>query len=360
MEKNDLKIEYLPIESFTPYGKNARKHENEDVAAIKSSIEQFGFLDPIGIWGPKNIIVEGHGRLLAATELGLKSLPAIRLDLLTDEQRKAYALAHNKTAELSTWIPDLVDSEVMDAIEAGIDMTALGFDIPDPWEEDRKHQEAKEATLDAATNILNTGKGIFEGEGYYEMPKIRPVTELPEITEWIGFNYVLSDKRTDEEKAHVGVHFFLDDYQFERIWTNTELYVDKLSKYACVASPDFSPIQGLPMATQIWNSYRKHWVGAYLQSCGIIVIPTLTGNPDALPWWLDGEPHNSIVITSAMWTSTDAMKADFKLLWDDMLQKLSPSHVIVYGKLPSDCGGVETSSIPSFSEQRFKGDSDGK
>ena len=348
-----LKLEYLPISKLKNYERNAREHGEEDISAIMSSIEQFGFNDPIGVWGADNIIVEGHGRLQAAKKLGYKKLPVIRLDTLTDEQRKAYALAHNRTAELSSWIPELVDEEVLDALEAGFDMEEIGFEIPDPFEEEEKHQRAKEATLDKATDILNTGKGIFESEGYYDIPKIRPVYEIPDIEEWIGFNYVLSDKRTPEEKSHTGVHFFLDDYQFERIWTATELYVDKLSQYGCVASPDFSPVGGLPMATQIWNHYRKHWVGAYLQARGVTVIPTLTGSTENIDWWLDGEPRESIVITSAMWTSTEEMKASFKEYWDDMINKLNPSHIFVYGKLPDDCKRENTSCIPTFASGRF-------
>lgn len=60
-----LQIEYLPVSALKPYGRNARVHDDDDVNAIAESIEDFDFSDPIGIWGPQNIIVEGHGRLLA-------------------------------------------------------------------------------------------------------------------------------------------------------------------------------------------------------------------------------------------------------------------------------------------------------
>ena len=121
-----LKIEYLPLEVLTPYERNARKHEAADVETIKNSINEFGMSDPIGIWGDKNIIVEGHGRLLALKELGHTQAPCIRLDHLTDEQRRAYALAHNKTAEMSSWDFDAVESEIA-ALE--MDMSQFGFEI---------------------------------------------------------------------------------------------------------------------------------------------------------------------------------------------------------------------------------------
>lgn len=117
-----LKIEYVDVAKLKPYDKNTRKHEDYDVSQIAKSIEQYGFNDPIGIWGKDNIIVEGHGRLLAAKKLGMKEVPCIRLDDLTDEQRREYAIMHNKTAELSAWDFDLLATEI-----DGLDFS--GFDI---------------------------------------------------------------------------------------------------------------------------------------------------------------------------------------------------------------------------------------
>lgn len=126
----ELQIVYLKPEELRPYENNARKHAPEDVEAIKASIRELGgFNDPIGIWGPDNIIVEGHGRLIAAKEMGLERVPCIRLDHLTDEQRRAYALAHNKTAELSEWdFAGKLEEELAAMEIAGFDMAAFGFD----------------------------------------------------------------------------------------------------------------------------------------------------------------------------------------------------------------------------------------
>lgn len=122
----NLKIEYVRVNEINEYENNARKHEEHDVHAIAKSIEQFGFSDPIGIWGKANTIVEGHGRYLAALELGLDEVPVIRLDHLTDEERRAYALAHNKTAELSGWDFGKLEEELND-LEGIIDMDSFGF-----------------------------------------------------------------------------------------------------------------------------------------------------------------------------------------------------------------------------------------
>lgn len=118
-----LKIEYLPVEALKPYKNNARKHGEEDIDAICESIKEFGFDDPIGIW--KDTIVEGHGRLMAAKKLGMTEVPVIRLDHLTDEQRRAYALAHNRTAEMSIWDDPAKALELMDI---SLDLSWLRFE----------------------------------------------------------------------------------------------------------------------------------------------------------------------------------------------------------------------------------------
>ena len=127
-----LNIEYLSVNDLKPYEKNARKHKGQDVNAIVASIKEFGFNDPIGLW-KDNIVIEGHGRLLAAKKLGMDFVPCIRLDHLNDEQRRAYALAHNRTAELSEWDAIIRDEELKDITE--IDMSAFGFDLSDLQED---------------------------------------------------------------------------------------------------------------------------------------------------------------------------------------------------------------------------------
>lgn len=142
-----LKIEYLPVTALKPYERNARKHRDLDVDAIVKSIEEFGFDDPIGIWSADNLIVEGHGRVLAAKKLGMETVPCIRLDHLTDEQRRAYALAHNKTAENSEWDFDILPEELDSIVD--IDMSQFGFDV---------------SFADQSQEIENTSKEFGEEE----------------------------------------------------------------------------------------------------------------------------------------------------------------------------------------------------
>ena len=130
----ELKIEYMALDKLKPYEKNARKHQKADLSTIKASITEFGMSDPIGVWGKDNIIVEGHGRYLACKELGIEQVPVIHLDHLTDEQRRAYALAHNKTAEMSEWDMELLTDEAESIFN--IDLSDFGFDLTDEEEEE--------------------------------------------------------------------------------------------------------------------------------------------------------------------------------------------------------------------------------
>ena len=177
----ELSIEYVGLDEIKPYENNARAHGKVDVQAIAKSIQEFGFNDPVGVWHDQ--IVEGHGRLLAAKELGLDKIPIIRLDDLTDEQRRAYMLAHNKTAELSNWDMEVLASELKDL--ADIDMSQFGFDLDllkdaapipadeeteDPFEDIEKlekhygvpYQGNKSRIADIIISILPEGKRLVE------------------------------------------------------------------------------------------------------------------------------------------------------------------------------------------------------
>ena len=119
-----LKIEYVPKESLKTYVNNAKMHTAEQIERIKKSIDEFGFNDPIAVWKDDEII-EGHGRLMAALEMDMEEVPIIRLDELTDEQRRAYMLVHNSVAQETGFNLDLLQIE-LDNID-DIDMEEFGF-----------------------------------------------------------------------------------------------------------------------------------------------------------------------------------------------------------------------------------------
>lgn len=127
-----LNIEYVDIETLTPYEGNAKEHPPEQIEQIIESIEQFGMNDPIAVYGENNLIVEGHGRWLACSLMDMKEVPIIRLDHLDDEQRRAYTIVHNKLTMNSDFDLDKLEIE-LSQIE-NIDMSDFGFEIDEPEE----------------------------------------------------------------------------------------------------------------------------------------------------------------------------------------------------------------------------------
>ena len=145
-----LRIEYMYVGDLTPYKNNAKLHPDEQIEQIKESIEKFGFNDPIAIWGKDNIIIEGHGRLQAAKELGIDQVPIVRLDDLSDEERKAYTLVHNKLTMNSGYDFKKLEEE-LDSIDS-FDMSDFGFsDLEQQLSETETPNEFKEFDEDIET-----------------------------------------------------------------------------------------------------------------------------------------------------------------------------------------------------------------
>lgn len=338
-----MEIEYVEVKKLKPYERNAKKHPKSQIDRIAKSIDEFGFNEPI-IIDDKGLIIAGHGRLEAAKKLGLDVVPCVRLSHLSEEEKKAYNLISNKLNMSSGFDIELLNGELEDIFS--IDMQSYGFKAPDITAFSLTDSEI---TKERASNILNIGKARYNGVGKYDIPQLDAISpeEIGEVKEWIPFNYVLSDK----DPSGKGVHFFINDYQFERVWNNPEKYVDKLRQYQAVLTPDFSPYMDMPMATQIFNHYRKHWVGRYLQDNGVKVIPTIRASQDerSFEWYLDGEPQNSCVCISAMWTSKPETMEIFQREYNGMVEKLKPAKIYIYGDNVKVDGNIEY--IPKFTDK---------
>lgn len=126
MGNKELNITYRPIKELKPYKKNAKKHNKEQVEQIANSIKEFGFTQPV-IIDKHDCVVAGHGRILGAKKAGLKQVPTVCLDELTEEQIKAYRLVDNKLNE-SEWDKKTLKEE-LDELYGSFSMEDFGFGI---------------------------------------------------------------------------------------------------------------------------------------------------------------------------------------------------------------------------------------
>ena len=184
---------HLPLMAFSGNPKNPKTHTKKQLAHIRQSILQFGFLDPIGVWGDDNIVVEGHGRLEALKQLvadGIVEIPeagvpCIRLDHLSRRDRDAYMLEHNQSTMETDWDEALLSELLGDLDDEGLDMSDFGFDVPgDDEDGDGKYT--------AAVNVPQ-----YEVQG--ERPNIADMLDSSKADELI--REIEQSTVSDEEKA---------------------------------------------------------------------------------------------------------------------------------------------------------------
>ena len=323
---SELQIIYKDISELNPYENNPRLND-EAVKYVTNSIKEFGFKVPI-IIDSNNVIIAGHTRLKAAKQLGMDKVPCIIASDLTEEQVKAFRLADNKVSEQSKWDNEKLTLELNDILD--IDMQLFNFDTSMMNDInyidnniDCKLNE-RERTFNAYNlNEYNANKVA----GFYQMPILKSCKYVPD--DLIGFNYVLSKSPI----KNTGVHFYLDDYQLERIWTNPLQYLDKLAEWDCVFTPDFSLYTDMPMAMKIWNVYRSRLIGQLLQNMGVNVIPTLQwAEKETFKFCFDGIEPNGVVSVSTIGVKRDSTSlAIWENGMDEAINILHPNTVLVYG-----------------------------
>lgn len=177
----------------------------------------------------------------------------------------------------------------------------------------------------------------FDGDKEYGIPII-PKTELSEDDindlRLFPFNAIKADN--GKHSARI-IHFFLYDYNFEKIWIDPDKYVDLLSKYKGVLTPDFSMYLEMPYALQIYNTFRNRWCGAYLADKGIRVIPTVSWSDEkSFEFCFKGIEKGSIVAVSTYMFHEHNNHADQKELfmkcYNKMLETVEPSKIICYSE----------------------------
>nr|WP_279324927.1 DUF4417 domain-containing protein [Bifidobacterium margollesii] len=177
--------------------------------------------------------------------------------------------------------------------------------------------------------------------GRWDMPVLRSCDAVPD--DLIDFGLVKSARNIDRHR--LGVHFFIDDYRFERVWRRPEAYVRMLSPFRCVLTPDFSLYSDMPLAQQVHNVYRSRLMGAWWQSQGMNVVPTLQwSTPESFSFAFDGLPHGSVVAASTLGVLNDPVAtALWRIGMREALERLAPELVLLYGlPIPDfDWRGVE-------------------
>ena len=291
-----------------------------------------------------NIIIEGNGRYEALKQLNYTEVPCIELKGMTEEQKKAYILVHNKL-NMDTGFDNSILNDELLSIDT-IDMSEFDFDLDikldDLFKENERHRTNDTYNL-----------GIIDNENasdFWQMPIIKNDNFIP--SKLIGFNYA----KTSKEK-NVGIHFYLDDYQFERLWNKPEKYTDILKQYECILSPDFSLYMDMPMPMKIWNIYRSRLIGQYYQSQGIKVIPTLSwAEEETFEFCFEGIPKGSIVSISTIGVkkNKEALKI-WKAGVDELIRRIEPSTILVYGgKLDYDYGDIKVIYYENQVTEKFK------
>lgn len=161
------------------------------------------------------------------------------------------------------------------------------------------------------------------------LPIIHGTNYIP--THLKPFNYMLNSTNNN-----FGIHFYIDDYQFERIWNNPIRYTKLLKNYDCVIGPDFSLYKNLPKPIQIYNLYRQRLLTAYWQNLGIKVIPNLTwSDEESLKITLDGMPKYSVIALSTNGClKNKKTKNEFLKCFNKAINYLKPIKMLVIGNIP--------------------------
>ena len=189
-------------------------------------------------------------------------------------------------------------------------------------------------------------RGEFEGTGRYGIPLVRSqYIDLNAIEPWC----FVKAKPDDTEFKHKTIHFFTYDWLFETVFTKPEAALEKLEQYYALLTPEFSTYKDMPVAMQMHSTFKNRWCGAFWQSQGMLVIPTITwGTQASYEFCFDGVEQNAIVAVSTYGSENN--EAGFMAGYNRMLDALNPSAIICYGDLFKGMGG----NVKAFSPYNHK------
>jgi hypothetical protein len=187
-------------------------------------------------------------------------------------------------------------------------------------------------TLPGSFDMLHSGQ-VFPSENPYGIPSL-PHAPLRFIPTWLA--PYRTRIRSVNGKAGGAVHFFLDDYRFETVWSRPHKALEYLRKFQTLLTPDFSVYADMPHTLQLWNVYRNRWCGAWWAAQGFRVIPTVSwAGRESYPFGFAGIARHSIVALSTVGVRAHDQR-QFARGFHEMLARIQPVCVLCYGKLPDD------------------------
>ncbi len=175
--------------------------------------------------------------------------------------------------------------------------------------------------------------------GKYDFPIIRK--QDIDVNKIKFLSYV-NAKKDDKENKDKTIHFFTYDWKFEKVYEKADEELEKLSQYYCLLSPDFSLFTNMPLALQIESVFKNRWCGAYFQSKGLKVIPTISwGDERSFHFCFDGIEVGSVVAVCTYYREN--CEKEFMLGYNEMLKRIKPSMVICYDEpFKSMTGNIKT------------------
>lgn len=198
MSKTTTEMQLISIDKLVPYVNNARTHSAEQILKLRSSLREFGFVNPIIIDREFNVIA-GHGRLMAAKEEGIEEVPCVFVDYLTDAQKKAYILADNRMAMDAGWDDELLKIEMEELQNLGYDLEFTGFDekeLADLFGVDDKEVKEDEFDLTAAlekASFVERGDVWFAGKHKLMCGDATSSEDVAKLMEDKKANLILTD-----------------------------------------------------------------------------------------------------------------------------------------------------------------------
>ena len=176
--------------------------------------------------------------------------------------------------------------------------------------------------------LLNYNIAAFKSDNAYDFPDIPLYTSPVHCEKWVDFDTY----RTKRDKPQCGLHFYQADYKFNSVWEYPQRYVNLFHSCKYVISPDFSLYYDFPVALQIYNKYRNHWLAAYYSVKGVSMIPNISvSTPYNYDWAFMGYPVRSVVAFSDLGCIRDkACRQIMFKAYDEMIKRLEPKQVLYF------------------------------